>query len=267
MIDWLQLNFSALLNVIVIDVVLAGDNAIIVGLAASRVKEELRSRVILWGIVGAVLLRIVFAALATQLLAIVGLLLAGGLLLLWVCWKMYWELTHKGEKRVGSHGVAARTGQPVERRMSFRAAVTQIVVADVSMSLDNVLAVAGRRQGLDPTVLIIGLAVGDRVDGGGRQLHRQHAGPLSRGLRGSAFSSSSMLPSTWCSTARARSPAPPGRECGARQTCRACCGAHALTAHLIAIDRAAPRHRIRSAMFTPMASPVRRRRSRNARVR
>ena len=136
-----------LINVIVIDVVLAGDNAIIVGLAASRVKEELRAQVILWGIAGAVLLRIVFAALATQLLAIVGLLLAGGLLLLWVCWKMYWELTHKGEKRVGAHGMAARTGQPVERPMSFRAAVTQIVIADVSMSLDNVLAVAGAAKG------------------------------------------------------------------------------------------------------------------------
>jgi YjbE family integral membrane protein len=159
MIDWLQLNLLPLVNVIVIDVVLAGDNAIIVGLAASRVKEELRSKVILWGIVGAVLLRIVFAVLATQLLDIVGLLLAGGLLLLWVCWKMYWELTHKGEKRVGSHGLAARTGQPVERRMSFRAAVTQIVVADVSMSLDNVLAVAGAAKG-STSVLIIGLAVG-----------------------------------------------------------------------------------------------------------
>jgi len=159
MIDWLSQNFVALLNVIVIDVVLAGDNAIIVGLAASRVKEEQRSQVILWGIGGAVLLRIVFAALATQLLAIVGLLLAGGLLLLWVCWKMYWELTHKGEKRVGAHGMAGRTGQPVERRMSFRAAVIQIVVADVSMSLDNVLAVAGAAKG-EPLVLIIGLAVG-----------------------------------------------------------------------------------------------------------
>ena len=96
MIDWLQLNFVALLNVIVIDVVLAGDNAIIVGLAASRVAPELRARVIFWGIVGAVVLRVAFAALATQLLAIVGLTLAGGLLLLWVCWKMYWELTHSG---------------------------------------------------------------------------------------------------------------------------------------------------------------------------
>ena len=159
MLDWLQLNFVPLINVIIIDVVLAGDNAIIVGLAASRVKEELRSKVILWGIGGAVVLRIIFAALTTQLLAIVGLLLAGGLLLLWVCWKMYRELTHKGEKRVGSHGVAAVSGKPVERTMSFRAAVTQIIIADVSMSLDNVLAVAGAAKG-DPTVLVIGLAIG-----------------------------------------------------------------------------------------------------------
>jgi len=159
MLDWLQLNFVPLINVIIIDVVLAGDNAIIVGLAASRVKEELRSKVILWGIGGAVVLRIIFAALTTQLLAIVGLLLAGGLLLLWVCWKMYRELTHKGEKRVGSHGVAVVSGKPVERTMSFRAAVTQIIIADVSMSLDNVLAVAGAAKG-DPTVLVIGLAIG-----------------------------------------------------------------------------------------------------------
>jgi len=159
MLDWLQLNLLPLINVIVIDVVLAGDNAIIVGLAASRVREELRAKVIMWGIVGAVLLRVVFAVLATQLLAIVGLLLAGGLLLLWVCWKMYWEISHKGEKRVGAHGLAARSGQPVERRMSFRAAVTQIVVADVSMSLDNVLAVAGAAKG-STSVLIVGLAIG-----------------------------------------------------------------------------------------------------------
>src|ERR1700752_2560577 len=92
MIDWLQLNFVALLNVIVIDVVLAGDNAIIVGLAASRVAPELRARVIFWGMVGAVGLRIAFAGITVQLLAIIGLTLAGGILLLWVCWKMYREL-------------------------------------------------------------------------------------------------------------------------------------------------------------------------------
>jgi YjbE family integral membrane protein len=158
MIDWLQANLPALLQVIVIDVVLAGDNAVIVGLAASRVAPELRRRVILWGIAGAVGLRIAFAAIATYLLAIVGLMLAGGLLLLWVCWKMYWELTHAGAKRVGARGMLRATGQPAERPMSFRAAVTHIIVADVSMSLDNVLAVAGAAKG-DPWVLLIGLAV------------------------------------------------------------------------------------------------------------
>jgi len=158
MIDWVQQNLAALLQVILIDVVLAGDNAVIVGLAASRVAPELRQRVILWGIAGAVGLRIVFAALTTYLLAIVGLMLAGGLLLLWVCWKMYWELTHAGKKRVGAHGVTAGTGQALDRPMSFRAAVTQIIIADVSMSLDNVLAVAGAAKG-DPWVLIIGLGI------------------------------------------------------------------------------------------------------------
>ena len=148
MIDWLQLNLLALINVIVIDVVLAGDNAIIVGLAASRVKRgAARQR----DIVGHRRRRPAAHRLCRRSppssSPSSASLLAGGLLLLWVCWKMYWELTHKGEKRVGPHGVAARTGQPVERRMSFRAAVTQIVVADVSMSLDNVLAVAGASKG------------------------------------------------------------------------------------------------------------------------
>ena len=158
MIDWLQLNFVSLLNVILIDVVLAGDNAIIVGLAASRVAPELRQRVIFWGVVGAVVLRVVFAAVATQLLQIVGLMLAGGLLLLWVCWKMYWELTHRGAKRVGAHGVVKGGGEIPSPPLSFGAAIGRIVLADVSMSLDNVLAVAGAAKG-SPEVLIIGLGV------------------------------------------------------------------------------------------------------------
>jgi YjbE family integral membrane protein len=158
MFDWVQQNLAALLQVVMIDVVLAGDNAVIVGLAASRVAPELRQKVILWGIAGAVALRIVFAVLTQYLLAIVGLMLAGGLLLLWVCWKMYWELTHAGKERIGSHGVMPATGQPAARPMAFRAAVTQIIVADVSMSLDNVLAVAGAAKG-SPEVLVIGLGI------------------------------------------------------------------------------------------------------------
>jgi YjbE family integral membrane protein len=152
--EWLQVNFIPLLNVIIIDVVLAGDNAIIVGLAASRVAPELRKRVIFWGMVGAVVLRIVFAGVTVQLLAIVGLTLAGGILLLWVCWKMYRELARSP---AGAHAAGTDGAAPL-KPLSFRSAVTQIVVADISMSLDNVLAVAGAAKG-SPAVLIIGLAV------------------------------------------------------------------------------------------------------------
>jgi YjbE family integral membrane protein len=153
MIDWLAQNFVALINVIIIDVVLAGDNAIIVGLAASRVAPEMRRGVIFWGMVGAVVLRVAFAAVTVQLLAIVGLTLAGGLLLLWVCWKMYRELARKP---AGAHGNGP--GGAELAPMSFGAAVTQIVVADLSMSLDNVLAVAGAAKG-SGWVLVIGLGV------------------------------------------------------------------------------------------------------------
>ncbi len=156
MIEWLQANLAALLQIIMIDVVLAGDNAVVVGLAASRVVPEIRRRVILWGISGAVVLRVAFATVATELLAIVGLTLAGGLLLLWVCWKMYRELTHAGKRRTtGHHPISGETSGPP---MSFGAAVTQIILADVSMSLDNVLAVAGAAKG-EPLVLAIGLGI------------------------------------------------------------------------------------------------------------
>jgi YjbE family integral membrane protein len=153
MIDWFELNLIALINVIVIDVVLAGDNAIIVGLAASRVAPELRKRVIFWGMAGAVILRVAFAAVAQQLLAVVGFTLGGGILLLWVCWKMYRELRRKPH----ADDVAAGEGSAAAP-MSFRAATTQIVLADLSMSLDNVLAVAGAAKD-SIWVLVIGLAV------------------------------------------------------------------------------------------------------------
>lgn len=148
------IDLVALLNVIVIDVVLAGDNAVIVGLAASRVAPELRKRVIFWGMAAAVGLRIVFAAIATSLLAIVGLTLAGGILLLWVCWKMYREIS-SGAHSAQNPGDGAAAALPT---MSFGAAVTQITFADVSMSLDNVLAVAGAAKG-STEVLVIGLGV------------------------------------------------------------------------------------------------------------
>ena len=153
----LQAELVALLQIIVIDVVLAGDNAIVVGLAASRVAPDLRAKVIFWGIAGAVLLRIAFAAVTVQLLAIVGLTLAGGILLLWVCWKMYRELRHAARPAPAG---AAVSGSDVEtgHQMSFWGAIVQIIVADVSMSLDNVLAVAGAAKG-HTGVLVIGLAI------------------------------------------------------------------------------------------------------------
>src|SRR5438132_5032376 len=132
--------FIALAQVVMIDIALAGDNAIVVGLAASRVAAAMRRRVIFWGIAGAVVLRVLFAVLATRLFAIIGLTLAGGIILLWVCWKMYRELSRDPEDRaVVAGGV---TGNAPRAAMSFRAAVAQIIVADLSMSLDNVLAVA-----------------------------------------------------------------------------------------------------------------------------
>ncbi|HEX9882067.1 MAG TPA: TerC family protein [Hyphomicrobium sp.] len=150
-LDWYRENIVALLNITMIDLVLAGDNAIIVGLAASRVAPEIRAKVIFWGIAAAVMLRILFAAITIQLLAIIGLTLAGGILLLWVCWKMYRQVT-TGDMH---SGVAVATP---DTELGFWSAVGLITLADVSMSLDNVLAVAGAAKG-STLVLVIGLTV------------------------------------------------------------------------------------------------------------
>jgi YjbE family integral membrane protein len=158
MMDLLQAELTALLQVVVIDVVLAGDNAIVVGLAASRVAPSIRARVIFWGIAGAVVLRILFAAVTVQLLAIVGLTLAGGILLLWVCWKMYREITHEPAPSSAGAAVAHNAEEQAAGTVGFWAALMQIIVADVSMSLDNVLAVAGAAQG-HTWVLVVGLAI------------------------------------------------------------------------------------------------------------
>jgi YjbE family integral membrane protein len=155
--EWLPPQLVGLIQVIVIDVVLASDNAIVVGIAASRVHPDLRPKVILWGVAGAVVLRIFFAAITTQLLAIVGLTLAGGILLLWVCWKMYRELNPPAPKR-SSVGAEAVTEEAQHDGVSFWRAVTTIIAADISMSLDNVLAVAGAAKG-DIWVLVIGLTI------------------------------------------------------------------------------------------------------------
>ena len=172
------MDFNALLpelialgQVIIIDLVLAGDNAIVVGMAAAGLPKNQRAKVILTGIIAATILRILFALVTTQLLLIIGLTLAGGLLLLWVCWKFWREIMQQRRERLraaaraqqgapgqGGHEAAEEDdegpfGAPAK---TMRQAIVQIVVADVSMSLDNVLAVAGAAS--DHTwVLIAGL--------------------------------------------------------------------------------------------------------------
>jgi YjbE family integral membrane protein len=151
---WPQL--VALGQVIAIDLVLAGDNAIVVGMAAAGVPLEQRRKVIFWGIGAAIALRIFFALITTQLLAIIGLTLAGGVLLLWVCWKMFRELRSHGKDEVAPDEALEVGPADAAHTKTFGAAVWQILVADVSMSLDNVLAVAGAAKD-HPTILIIGL--------------------------------------------------------------------------------------------------------------
>lgn len=130
--------FGAFLSIVVIDVVLAGDNAVVVGMAAAPLDTRLRRRAIFWGIAIATLLRIALASIALQLLAVIGLTLAGGILLLWVAWKLYRDLA----RRPPGASLGA-TPAPV----SFAQALLRIVLADLSMSLDNVLAVAGTARG------------------------------------------------------------------------------------------------------------------------
>ena len=145
----------ALVQVILTDLALAADNAIVIGMAAAQLPPLQRRRAIVLGIVGATLMRVVFALFVVQLLQIVGLLLAGGILLLWVSWKLWRELTHRelaGEAVLEGRNVSVQNGK------SFREAVTQIVVADISMSLDNVLAVAGAARE-HVWVLVTGLVV------------------------------------------------------------------------------------------------------------
>lgn len=132
---------GALLSVVIIDVVLAGDNAIVVGMAASGLPPEQRRRAIMLGIAAATVLRILFAYFAARLLVIIGLTLAGGVLLLWVSWKMYREL--RQTQAAGEHAAAGEPCRAVVRPKSATQALVRIVLADVSMSLDNVLAVAG----------------------------------------------------------------------------------------------------------------------------
>lgn len=147
--------FAAFLQVLMIDLVLAGDNAIVVGALAAGLRPDQRRRVIVIGVLAALVLRILFALIVTQLLQVIGLILVGGLLLLWVAWKMWRELRHAGESG-GSEEIRGDEHSGLRSAKSFGAAVWAVAVADVSMSLDNVLAVAGAARD-HPGILIVGL--------------------------------------------------------------------------------------------------------------
>jgi YjbE family integral membrane protein len=155
---------AALFQVIMIDLALAGDNAIVVGMAAAGLPAEQRTRAIVLGMMGATALLILFAGLTTQLLKLFGLLFAGGVLLLWVCWKMWRELRASAEEE---EAIEAVEGYDVNAdgtiaghapRKTLAQAAGQIIIADLSMSLDNVLAVAGAARE-HPAVLIFGLGL------------------------------------------------------------------------------------------------------------
>jgi YjbE family integral membrane protein len=167
--DYISLSsISALLQVIMVDLVLAGDNAIVVGLVAAGLPRDQRTKVIVIGIAAATLMRVGFALVTTQLLQIIGLTLAGGILLLWVSWKLWRELREQAKENEAAavreldHAIDGDPDTPpadtAPPRKTFRQAVTQIVIADVSMSLDNVLAVAGVARE-HTWVLIIGLVL------------------------------------------------------------------------------------------------------------
>ena len=149
--ELLQFNFVTFVQIVLIDLTLSGDNAIIIGLAAAGLPPAQRRQAIALGIIGATLLRVLFASMTYMLLEIVGLTLAGGILLLWVTHKM-WRETHSGASSIEASGASDAPAK------SLRSAITSILVADVSMSLDNVLAVAGAAHGY-PGMLIFGLSI------------------------------------------------------------------------------------------------------------
>jgi YjbE family integral membrane protein len=162
---------SVFLQVIMVDLVLAGDNAIVVGMVAASVPRQQRVKVLAFGIIAATIMRIGFALITTQLLEIIGLLFAGGILLLWVCWKLWRDIEQQRRERAAERAAlaaeaAAHGGMPIDIKEApepvepkhVGKAIVQIVVADITMSLDNVLAVAGTSRGHD-WILIFGLAL------------------------------------------------------------------------------------------------------------
>jgi len=148
--------FAAFLQVLMIDLVLAGDNAIVVGALAAGLPADQRKKVIFIGVIAALVLRIVFALVVTQLMQVIGLILVGGLLLLWVAWRMWRDLRQPQECSPGSEEIVGDEHSGLRPAKSFGAAVWAVAIADVSMSLDNVLAVAGAARD-HPGILIVGL--------------------------------------------------------------------------------------------------------------
>ncbi len=147
--------FTTFMQVLMIDLVLAGDNAIVVGALAAGLPAEQRRKVILIGVLAALVLRILFALIVTQLMQVIGLILVGGLLLFWVAWRM-WRDLRETEESPGSEEIVGDEDSGLRPAKSFAGAVWAVAVADVSMSLDNVLAVAGAARE-HPGILIVGL--------------------------------------------------------------------------------------------------------------
>ncbi len=141
-------DLTSLAQVVLIDITLAGDNAVVVGMAVAGLPAAQKRSAIILGIAGATAIRMALGAIALHLLEVIGLLLAGGLLLLWVCWKMFRELRRSHRHR----------GSSETRRKSLSQAMGQIILADLSMSLDNVLAVAGAAAGRT-WILLLGLSL------------------------------------------------------------------------------------------------------------
>ena len=190
--------FFALLQVILIDIVLAGDNAVVIGMAAARLPRAMRHKVIFWGLAAAVVLRVFLATVTVELFAFIPLRVVGGILLLWVAWRLYRDVRHANATAAGGNGheenceakVAAMGGGEIV----MRRAIMQITIADISMSLDNVLAVAGAAIH-HIWVLAVGLDAVDRADGRSR---RTSSPSCSTAIPGSAMpASSSCSMSRW----------------------------------------------------------------------
>jgi YjbE family integral membrane protein len=149
--------FAVFMQVLLLDLVLAGDNAIVVGALAAGLPPEQRKKVILIGVIAALVLRVIFALMVTWLLGITGLVLAGGLLLLWVAWKMYRDVTrNEATESPGSPEIAGDENSGIPAAKSFAGAAWSVAIADISMSLDNVLGVAGAAKD-HPGIMVVGL--------------------------------------------------------------------------------------------------------------